>query len=655
LRSRDTALAAVVSLPVYKVFMKKVIVLLLFLANALFADALDSLLQEYQSTTEKSLKTVNEKLGHVVIYSQQELRMMQYTKLDDILKELPLMSLGKNQFGSSSPLLTGSKAVSGFFRFFINDYEISSAYLQSPSLTWGNLPLDFVDHIEIYYGDSSFSMGNTTGIYFVRIYTKSAKKENGSELKSLVSSNGSNAQSFIQSQTFENGWSYLFFANTSKAKDDVKYKTNTLSNDENRRYLYADINDDTTKINIGYTDVKKDLFAGMSLDAAPDSGKLKSRDYFIDVTKHLLEDKSLKVNASVGVNERQYEEENAQGMGVVPILDFSNMPASILTGFYEDATFTKTNASLTKTFQYLNHNILIGAHASGKKYDLKKRTGVNFFGQKSDLRQYNNFNKENVYSLLFQYDYRATENLILIANAKVDKYQRNGYLGDTSEQLIRVGAIYTPYENLGFKGFYTRTYLPVSFYNVDFVNKNNPNLKSQQYELFTAEAVYTHGKSKFNLIYNNVTIDDFIYYTPVGFINVDHAVKTQGLILNYEYALANTDKITLNYFTSTQSEGASNYQRGGYVKYMGNYHKVDYFASLIYKGSFSYFDVHVKDSFDLSLGATYHFTKDFSVSLKGENLLKKSTESVYEEAFGIPFSLKTTPQRSAYLSLKWVF
>lgn len=75
--------------------MKKVIVLLLFLANALFADALDSLLQEYQSTTEKSLKTVNEKLGHVVIYSQQELRMMQYTKLDDILKELPLMSLGK--------------------------------------------------------------------------------------------------------------------------------------------------------------------------------------------------------------------------------------------------------------------------------------------------------------------------------------------------------------------------------------------------------------------------------------------------------------------------------------------------------------------------------------------------------------------------------
>ncbi|MBE0495823.1 MAG: TonB-dependent receptor [Campylobacterales bacterium] len=635
--------------------MKKVTILLLLFTSTLFADVLDTLLQEYQSTAEKSLRTVNEKLGHVVIYSQKELRSMQYNKLDDILKELPLMSLGTNRFGSSSSLLVGSKSVSGFFRFFINDYEISSTHLQSPSLNWGNLPLDMVDHIEIYYGDSSFSAGNTTGIYFVRIYTKSANKENGSEIRSLLSSTGSNTQSFIQSQTFENGWSYLFFANTSKTKDDAKYKTNTLENDENRRYLYADINNETTKINIAYTDVKKDIFTGLSLDAAPDSGKIKSRDYFINLTKHLLEDKSLKINASIGVNEREYEEKNAQGMGVIPVLNFANMPATILKEFYEDATFTKTNVGLTKTFQYNNHNVLAGMHVTGKKYTLKKRTAVNLLNQASNVGKYNDFDKENVYSLLLQHDYRATDNLILIANAKIDKYARNGYLGDTTEHLLRVGAIYTPFENLGFKGFYTRTYLPVSFYNIDFVDKNNPNLKSQQYELYTAEMVYTHGKSKFNIVYNNVTIDDFIFFTPIGFINVDHPVKTQGLILNYEYAFSQADKLLLNYFTSTQSEGVSNYQRGGYVKYMGGYQKFDYFAALIYKGSFSYYDVHVKDSFDLSVGATYHFTKDFSISLKGENLLKKSTDSLYEENFGIPYALKTTPQRSAYLSLKWVF
>lgn len=157
--------------------MKKLIFSLTFLFSSLFSQTLDSLLIQYEDTVDQSLKTVNEKLGHVVIYSQEELRLMQYNNLNDILKELPLMSLGKTQFGSQTPLLTGSKSVSGFFRFFIDDYEISSAYLQSPSLNWGNLPLDFINHVEVYYGDSSFSLGNTTGVYFIRIYTKNQQKK----------------------------------------------------------------------------------------------------------------------------------------------------------------------------------------------------------------------------------------------------------------------------------------------------------------------------------------------------------------------------------------------------------------------------------------------------------------------------------------------
>lgn len=236
--------------------MKKLIFSLTFLFSSLFSQTLDSLLIQYEDTVDQSLKTVNEKLGHVVIYSQEELRLMQYNNLNDILKELPLMSLGKTQFGSQTPLLTGSKSVSGFFRFFIDDYEISSAYLQSPSLNWGNLPLDFINHVEVYYGDSSFSLGNTTGVYFIRIYTKSAKKENGTELRTGISSDGSNSQSLLHSFSLKNGWSYLFFANKTIAKDKNFFGSN-IPNDENRRYLYTNLSNENTKINFGYTDQKK--------------------------------------------------------------------------------------------------------------------------------------------------------------------------------------------------------------------------------------------------------------------------------------------------------------------------------------------------------------------------------------------------------------
>ena len=402
--------------------MKKAIVSLLLLSSFLFGEALDFLLDEYQSTVDKSLRTVNEKLGNVVIYSQKELRAMQYNNLGDILKELPLMSLGKTQFGSQAPLLTGSKSASGFFRFFINDYEISSAYSQAPSLSWANLPLDFVDYVEIYYGDSSFSVGNTTGIYFIRIYTKSAKKENANELRAGFSSTDSNSQSLMQSHSFKNGWSYLFFANRTSS-DKTLFHNGTLHNDEDKRYLYADINNDTTKINLGYTDTQKDAFVGTSFDANPDSGSIKSRDYFIDITKYFLDDKSLKANFSLGVNENKYDEKNAQGMGIIPLLDLANMGSTIPAHFYENTKFTKTNLGLTKSFQVNKHNLLTGIHFFGKKYSLNDRLSSNFMGQSSNIGHYNDFNKENIYSFLFQDDYRIDEKITIVANAKfVKKY-----------------------------------------------------------------------------------------------------------------------------------------------------------------------------------------------------------------------------------------
>jgi iron complex outermembrane receptor protein len=74
----------------YKALMKKLIFSLTFLFSSLFSQTLDSLLIQYEDTVDQSLKTVNEKLGHVVIYSQEELRLMQYNNLNDILKDFLL-------------------------------------------------------------------------------------------------------------------------------------------------------------------------------------------------------------------------------------------------------------------------------------------------------------------------------------------------------------------------------------------------------------------------------------------------------------------------------------------------------------------------------------------------------------------------------------
>ncbi|AXH15385.1 TonB-dependent receptor [Malaciobacter mytili LMG 24559] len=637
--------------------MKKIIFIFFIVINSVFANtSIDSLLENYQDSSEESLKTVDENLGHVFIYSQKDIKLMQYTKLSDILKELPLLNYNQNRYGVPSISLPGSKTtVGGFVRFFINDHEISSVHTQSPFLSWGDLPLDIVDYIEVYYGESSFSLGNDTGIYFIRIYTKKAYKENGNTLQTDFSKRGSNEQSLIHSQVFENGWSYLAYVKNSNIYDSDTYKNQTLQNNAKRRYLYFDINNDTTNINIGYADVKKDNFMGLSLDVVPNDGEIVSKDLFIDISKKFLADESLKASVSFDINEREYSEKNDQGIGLVPVIDLTKMGQTLPKEFKENLKFTKLQAHLSKTYEYENNSLLFGFNFSNKKYKVKNRKTVNFLNQEIDQGKFHDFDQERVYSLLFQDKYNFNDNMTFITNAKIDRYQRSGYLEDTTEELYRVGLIYTPFENFGLKTFYTKTYLPPSFYNIDFVDKKDIYLDSQKYKIFSIEGVFTTEKSKSRLKYNDVKIEDFVYLTPVGFVNIDHTIKTKGLIFLYEYLFSNNKKLEFNYYTTKLSETLNNSNKGGYLKYMSKSGKFEYFTSLIYKNSYRYLDVRVPSSFDLSFGVTYNYTKDLSFSAKAMNVLDKSTQSLYKDGFpGSDFAFEDYG-RAFNISMKWVF
>lgn len=637
--------------------MKQLLVVVLLFIQVLLADDLDELLNTYEQNSDKSLETINEKLGIVINYSQKELRLMQYQTLNDVLKELPLLNLNTNTFGLSEPSLTGTKTtVSGFFRFFINNHEINSIYSQSPSLTWGDMPLDFVDHIEIYYGDSSFSVGSDTGIYFVRIYTKQASKENGGEIELHTQSDKNHSESITYAKTLKNDWEYLTFFNHSKTDDNKEINSVSLSNKSKRRYAYAQMNNDRTSINLAYTDTKKDNFMGQAMDATPNQGEITSRYFFADVKRSFLWDNSLNAKFSVDINNTTYSESNDEGIKIIPVLNLGNIPSTLPKQYYEDMTLTKIHTNISKKYTYEKHNFLFAFDFINKKYQLNDRNMTNMLNARSKLSEFNNFNVERTYSISLQEDYKLNEHTLLLANAKVNQYERNGFVKDTTDELFRVGAIYTPYKNFGIKSFYTQTYLAPSFYNIDYADKSKPELEAQKYRFFTFTSVFTSENSKSSLTYNHVKIDNFLFYSPVGFINIDHTITTQGLTFDFEYDLNLHNSLHFNYYTTTLSETINNSTKGGYLKFKGEWDNIGYFSSLIYKNGYSYLDTHVKASYDLDMGASYSFTKDFSVEIKGKNLLNKSSKSLYSH--GLPektFSLDNQDKRLIQLTLKWVF
>ena len=634
----------------------------LFLLNSLvFAQSLDNLLEEYQISSDLSNKTLDEKVGHLTVYTQQQLKQMQYNKLSDVLKELPILNLNNNIYGVKNLNIAGfNSPISTSTRIFINDHEVSSVHTLSPFLVWDSLPLDFINHIEVYIGDSSFSLGNEPGTTFVRVYTKSPSQENGNQLTLSSSTNDERYFGASHSEILQNKWSFLVYAGSQKVDDNDEYKNSTLHNDSSRQYFYSTIQKDNAKIDLAYAQLHKDNFIGLSKDAIPDDGDIKSKDYFASYSNTYLRDDSLKTIFSIDINERDYSEDNAQGILLTPVIDQTSIPNffnTIPTHYDEKLRFEKYDAYVSKAFTQKSNEIILASSIKYKKYILKDRTTISATQTLED-EKFSDFENETLYSFMIEDKYKINEHLYLIGDIKLDKYQRNADLNNSTEHLYKVGTIFMPTDNLGFKFFASQSYISPSFYYVDMQSPSVDNLYSQKIDYYSFESAYTYNSNKFDLVLTNITVDDMVYLSSNGFKNLNTEVEGNSVMFKYTYEFDLKNQLMFNAYTLNSNQVESNSSKGGYIKYMGSYDQLDYFTSLIYKEGYNYSNFEVKDGFDLNAGTTYNFNKNLSLSLKGENLLNKSIKSLYVDRSNLltPTSFSLRDDERAYLlTMKWLF
>jgi iron complex outermembrane receptor protein len=430
-------------------------------------------------------------------------------------------------------------------------------------------------------------------------------------------------------------------------KNENVYNKKNIENDSDTNYLYLNIQKEETSIDFGYIYSDIQNHVGFSLDANPDDAKYITNDAFLDFKTMFLDDDSLKLNVSFDVNKLEYEELNQEGLSIVPAIDFTNPSPPKL--YKNETQVVKGNTLVSKSFTNDANDLILGLNAQVMNYDLKHKA------QPSQLA----YNSQEKYGVFIQDSYRALKNLLLISNLKYDSYKRDGGLDDEQNLHFRVGTIFTATKNLGLKAFYTQTNILPSFYNVDFKSQFVDDLKTQKYKYYNIESVYADDNLRFSVLYNNVKIENFIYYTPVGFINVDHIVEVENWIFDLSYDFYDKNTVTLNYFTTKLSEQTNNSNKGGFLKLNGEYENFEYFTSLIYRNAYDYYDTSVDASYNLNLGSTYKFSKDVSLSLKAENILDDSTHSLYKEGLSKDpsvgnFALEDFEPKVT-LSTKWVF
>lgn len=629
--------------------MSKFFVVLPLLFSFLQASNLDALLERYENKSKTNIKTINEKLGHVLTYNKKEIEKYNYKKLSDILKEIPATNIQLSNFGLPTLSLATSKSqISSFFRVYINDFELNSAYNASPFLEWGDISLEFINHIEIYLGEGSFGLSGAPGIFFIKLYTIDAKKTNSNEINLNLSKNLKET-SFLSAKNLKNDWQYLAYVSAKKQSPKTTVNNEIIENELYRQTIFGEFVNKKNKINLGFSEIKKDSYTGFSKDLVSDDGEIKSKSFFISSSNYFLDDNSLKTVFSYAHNRREYREKDSDDIRLPLLNDVNEVEQS--------TSSHRISANISKTIDLSNSQLLINIGLINKKFNNNKT-----IIDGNVLSNHLDFDKETMYSSQLEYEYDFLENLKVLANTKIDYYDRNGKIEDSTEKMYRIGMIYTPYETFGIKTFYTKTYLAPTFYNNEFKSITQDTLESQKYKYLTIEPVYQKDNHKIRLIFHKVKIEDFIYYIdPLtipnfnigGFVNTQKEIRTYGYNLYYDYNISSDSKIQLNYFITKINDIVSSPNKGGYIKYFNSNNNIDYYLRFNYRNGFTYQGLNVKPTYDFDLGFTYNYNKDLSLSLDGKNIFNKSTKSLFNN-LGTYTALKNSDS-DVLLSIKWRF
>lgn len=297
--------------------MKYFVILLLFVTNVIVqAGDIDALLERYKSESELSKKTKDENAGHLIVFTRDDLERMQVETLKDVLKSIRFFRYLENRVGESDvfnadPILYSSKSI----RVYLNDNELVMPVAGSGFLLFGNMDMDFIDHVEVYEGFPSLEFAIEPATIVIKLYTKVAQRDAGSRAKALVASHGSHKENIYTAGFMQNNIAYFAYANHKEEKRNTyELEGQTIQRDRKVNQFYASFEKGKQKLELHALENKGDAFLGVVPYAVPQDAILKHRFFNASYTVK-SQDESLSFRASYIYSNGEY---NAQYPFVLP-------------------------------------------------------------------------------------------------------------------------------------------------------------------------------------------------------------------------------------------------------------------------------------------------------------------------------------------------
>ena len=620
--------------------MIKYIVLLLLSFN-LFAEELESLLSTYAHKSDLSEKTKHENSGMSIVYTRSDLEKMQARTLKDVLKSFPITSYQETRYAYSD-MITSSQRLpfhSSIVRVFIDDIEITSASKGSGFSIMGDTDLEFVDHIEIYSLNPSFEFSSEPVLVLVKLYTKVAQRDRGGKVALSVGSRGYDKQSAYYTNTIDD-WAYFLYAsNLDDKRERVQSLGKEINKDKTQQNYLLKLSNDDHKLLLQGDMTSRHLSANMSSDLTPlDTSVIDYERHSFGYVYKGIDNLKFLFSYEMYDSEMFLEDDNPFP---IPPYNISSMRL--------DSKEKVLSTELTYKFKTDSNVLLLGA-----KYRDKSFVYSNF--ELSGIpRTPSAYNNQNIAGLFAENRYQLASNSIVTLGFQYNRYDNNGGVEDENIRLLRVGHTYTN-QDWVFKLYGYTMEIPTEAYMHNSVFARGITLKKQTNLALTQETKYQIGKDKVRFVFNYMTVEDLLGTDPdtSQLAILDKPTSFYSVISEYTHTFDEDNKLILmgSYNLIDTSYTDNEIEYNAYVKFFNTYKNIDLYNELIYY----YYTAEQSHKFDLNIGASYAYSDDIKIELKGENILGKAYTDRYYRLDGSGTYLDMTPfDRRVYLNVEYLF
>jgi hypothetical protein len=489
------------------------------------------------------------------------------------------------------------------------------------------LDLEYIDHIEVYLGMSSFSKETSSAITTIKMYTKNPERES------------TNVAGFFTDDLYSKdiyGYSahqlkYLSYLISFDYRDvkhkKLKYNGNDINRDRNFFDLYAQLNFKNSRIETQLIKKENDIFLGSITNKEIDDDSKTSIDYFYGGWFYDSQDKKTSANIYFTYDRSRLYEKGKYAV-ILPIPNFI-FPVT----FFEERDLIRDekllNLNLSRKFEFYNQELMVGVKGKYQKFE-DSRTEFNGI----DMHLDKNYDEEITSGFFLEHTLNFTKNDSIKVLLKYEKYFENGNVDDFEDIEARLGYI-KHFDPFTFKTYFSYTRYPPApyylYYN-NYVKDYMPvnDLTESKNTTFSAEIDYKKDGFDSSFLIARDIYEDIIFFDGIKYRVDEHKTKT-----NQYYFSANKDvfiahKLRMNLFL-TEGDFSGGFQKiygrfyGGYIGLLGSFSKFEHSEILTYR------DGNYNNDYGINLNITfsYFITNDLTVYLKGINLLDKALTTDY--------------------------